>query len=68
MNGVQFLRLIGDARAFRQSASLIEREIARIGVRGGDLSPVGGASGWPSHTVWESLKTASHFNCRISRK
>ncbi len=66
MNGVQFLRLIGDARAFRQSASLIEREIARIGVRGGDLSPVGGASGWPSHTVWESLKTASHFNLAIA--
>ena len=66
MNGVQFLRLIGDARAFRQSASLIEREIARLEVRGGDLSPVGGASGWPSHTVWESLKTASHFNLAIA--
>lgn len=66
MNGVQFLRLIGDARAFRQSASLIEREIARLEVRDGDLSPVGGASGWPSHTVWESLKTASHFNLTIA--
>ena len=66
MNGVQFLRLIGDARAFRQSASLTEREIARLGARGGDLSPVDGASGWPSHTVWESLKTASHFNLAIA--
>ncbi len=66
MNGVRFLKLIGDARAFRQSASLIEREIARLRVRGGDLSPVGGASGWPSHTVWESLKTASHFNLAIA--
>ena len=66
MNGVQFLRLIGDARAFRQSASLTEREIARLGARGGDLSPVDGASGWPSHTVWQSLKTASHFNLAIA--
>ena len=66
MNGVQFLKLIGDARAFRQSASLIEREITRLEVRNGDLSPVGGASGWPSHTVWESLKTASHFNLAIA--
>ncbi len=66
MNGVQFLKLTGDARAFRQSASLIEREITRLQVRYGDLSLVGGASGWPSHTVWESLKTASHFNLAIA--
>lgn len=62
MNGVQFLKMAGDARAFRQSAWLIENEIARLKVTHGDLSPVGGASGWPSHSVWESLKTASHFN------
>ncbi len=62
MNGVQFLKLAGDARAFRQSAWLIEQEIVRLKVTDGDLSPVGGASGWPSHSVWESLKTASHFN------
>ncbi|MCY4004174.1 MAG: hypothetical protein OXF33_10765 [Rhodospirillales bacterium] len=62
MNGVQFLKLIGDARAFRQSAWLIENEISRLQVRQGDLSPVGGSAGWPSHSVWESLKTASHFN------
>ena len=66
MNGVQFLKSIGDARAFRQTASLVEREIVRLQVRDGDLSPVGGASGWPSHTVWESLKTASHFNLAIA--
>ena len=66
MNGVQFLKSIGDARAFRQAASLIEREIARLKVRDGDLSPAGGATGWPSHTVWESLKTASHFNLAIA--
>ena len=66
MNGVQYLRLTGDARAFRQSAWLIEQEIRRLEVRQGDLSPVGGSTGWPSHSVWESLKTASHFNLAIS--
>ena len=66
MNGVQFLKMVGDARAFRQSAWLIEQEIARLKVTDGDLSPVGGASGWPSHSVWESLKTASHFNLAVA--
>ena len=66
MNGVQYLKLIGDARAFRQAAWLIEREIDRLEVRQGDLSPVGGSTGWPSHSVWESLKTASHYNLSIS--
>ena len=66
MNGVQFLKMVGDARAFRQSAWLIENEIRRLKVTDGDLSPVGGASGWPSHSVWESLKTASHFNLAVA--
>ena len=66
MNGVQYLRLIGDARAFRQSAWLAEQEIRRLAVRQGDLAPVGGSTGWPSHSVWESLKTASHFNLAIA--
>ena len=66
MNGVQYLKLTGDARAFRQAAWMIEREIDRLQVAQGDLSPVGGSAGWPSHSVWESLKTASHFNLSIS--
>ena len=66
MNGIQYLKLIGDARAFRQCAMLIEEEIDRLGVEPGDASPVGGARGWPSHSVWESLKTASHFNLAIA--
>ena len=66
MNGAQFLKLIGDTRAFRQSAWLIEQEIDRLKVKHGDLSPIGGNSGWPSHSVWESLKTASHFNLAIA--
>ena len=66
MNGVQFLKLVGDARAFRQSAWPIENEISPLRVTDGDLSPVGGASGWPSHSLWESLKTASHFNLAVA--
>ena len=66
MNGIQFLRLIGDARAFRQAAWMIENEIRRLMARQGDLSPIGGSAGWPSHNVWESLKTASHFNLGVS--
>ena len=66
MNGVQYLKITGDARAFRQSAWLIEQEIDRLQVRQGELAPVGGSTGWPSHSVWESLKTASHFNLAIS--
>ena len=66
MNGAQYLKLVGDARAFRQSAELIENEIRRLNARQGDLSPIGGSTGWPSHSVWESLKTVSHFNLGIS--
>lgn len=66
MNGVQFLRLVGDARAFRQSTGIIEDEIRRLKARPGDLTPIGGSTGWPSHSVWESLKTVSHFNLAVS--
>ena len=66
MNGVQFLRLVGDARAFRQSSEIIEDEIRRLKARPGDLTPIGGSTGWPSHSVWESLKTVSHFNLAVS--
>ena len=66
MNGVQYLRLVGDARAFRQSSEIIEDEIWRLNARPGDLTPIGGSTGWPSHSVWESLKTVSHFNLAIS--
>ena len=66
MNGVQYLRLVGDARAFRQSSGIIEDEIRRLNARPGDLTPIGSSTGWPSHSVWESLKTVSHFNLVIS--
>ena len=66
MNSAQFLRLVGDARAFRQSSGIIENEIRRLNASPGDLTPIGGSTGWPSHSVWESLKTVSHFNLAIS--
>ena len=66
MNGVELLKLLGDTRAFRQSAELIEQELRRLKAKPGDLSPFGGETGWPSHCVWESLKTASHFNLGIA--
>ena len=66
MNGVEFLKLLGDTRAFKQSAELIEHESRRLKAKPGDLSPIGGLTSWPSHRVWESLKTASHFNLGIA--
>ena len=45
---------------------MIEQEISRLKVKHGDLSPIGGKSGWPSHSLWESLKTPSHFNLAIA--
>ncbi len=66
INGVEFLKLLGDTRAFKQSAELIEQESRRLKAKPGDLSPFGGETGWPSHCVWESLKTASHFNLGIA--
>ena len=66
MDSIQYLKLVADARAFRQSAWLVEREIGRLGAKPGETAPLGGAAGWPSQTVWEALKTASHFNLGIA--
>ena len=66
MNGLQYLNLVADARAFRQTASLVEHELRNTGARQDDRSPLGGPSGWPSHNVWKALKNASHFNLGIS--
>ena len=66
MNGLQYINLVADARAFRQTASLVEHELCKTGARHDDRSPLGGPSGWPSHNVWKALKNASHFNLGIS--
>ena len=66
MNGLQYINLVADARAFRQTASLVEHELCKTGARHDDRSPLGGPSGWPSRNVWKALKNASHFNLGIS--
>ena len=65
MKGYQYRRLVADAKAFAQAAWLIEREIEQLKVKPADQTRVGG-TGWPSHEVWESLKSASHFNLGIA--
>ena len=65
MKGYEYRRLVADAKAFAQAAWLIEREIKQLNVRPADQTRVGG-TGWPSHEVWESLKTTSHFNLGIA--
>lgn len=67
MNGSEYIMLVGDARAFSETAWLVETEIRRLGASPDHTSPIGGGTkGWPSRTVWESLKTASHFNLGVA--
>lgn len=67
MNGSEYMMLVGQARAFTQTAWLVESEIQRLGARPDHNKPIGGGTkGWPSQAVWESLKTASHFNLGVS--
>lgn len=67
MNGSEYRMLVGDARAFAEAAWLIESEIRRLGASPEHDGPIGGGStGWPSQTVWEALKTASHFNLGVA--
>lgn len=67
MNGSEYRMLVGDARAFSEAAWLVESEIQRLGASPEHDGPIGGGStGWPSQTVWEALKTASHFNMGVA--
>ena len=67
MKGSEYRVLVGDARAFSETAWLVESEIQRLGASPEHGRPIGGgANGWPSQTVWESLKTASHFNLGVA--
>jgi len=67
MNGSEYRVSVGDARAFSETAWLVESEIQRLGASPEHSGPIGGGSkGWPSQTVWESLKTASHFNLGVA--
>ena len=67
MNGSEYMTLVGQARAFAETAWLVESEIQRLGASPDHENPIGGGTkGWPSQTVWESLKTASHFNIGVA--
>jgi hypothetical protein len=66
MNSDQYIRILADTKAFTESAWLIERRIQELGAKEGDPSPIGGATGWRKHDVWESLKTVSHFNLGVA--
>ena len=67
MNGSEYVMLVGQARAFAETVWLVESEIQRLGANPNHKSPIGGGTkGWPSQTVWESLKTASHFNLGVA--
>lgn len=67
MNGSEYVMLVGEARAFAETAWLVECEIQRLGASPDHSTPIGGGpKGWPSKAVWESLKAASHFNLGVS--
>lgn len=66
MNGDQYIRILADTKAFAEIAWLIERRIQELGAKEGDPTPIGGATGWRRHDVWESLKTVSHFNLGVA--
>ena len=58
----EFRKIVGDAKAFLEAAFFMENRVRKLKVDSDTLSPIGGNKGWPSHDVWESLKTVSHFN------
>ena len=59
----EFTKIIGDAQAFRDAASMMEQRLRDLGIRGDSLSRVGpNDTGWRSHDMWASYKTVSHFN------
>ena len=55
-------KLLGDARAFRETVELAEEHMRTLGARPDTRVPLLGNKEWPSADVWMSLKTASHFN------
>lgn len=62
LTGGEFSKIIGDAKAFLEAAFFVEQRIKDLNANSNTLSPIDGNKGWPSHAVWESLKTVSHFN------
>ena len=62
MTDEEIRKILGDARAFRETAELAEEHIRTLGARPDTRVSLFGNKGWPSADVWMSLKTASHFN------
>ena len=65
ITGDEYVKLIGDAKAFEEAAFFLEKRIRDLGAESGSQERMGG-SGWKSHNVYESLKTASHFNLGVA--
>ncbi|MCY3625957.1 MAG: hypothetical protein OXH71_05935 [Candidatus Dadabacteria bacterium] len=66
IDGDSYLKLIGDTKAFLEATFFIEERIRELKVEDGNQNRIGGSTGWRIHNVWESLKTASHFNFGIA--
>ena len=66
MNGNGYLKLTSDITAFLDATRLIEKRILDLKVEHSNQNPIGGSTGWKIHDIWESLKTASHFNFDVA--
>ena len=51
---------------FKRTASNIENEITRLGIRHNSLETVSGMENRKHHDMWISLKAVSHFNLGIA--
>ncbi|MCY4261854.1 MAG: hypothetical protein OXC97_00815 [Candidatus Dadabacteria bacterium] len=66
IDGDSYLKLTGDTEAFLQAAELLEERICNMKIEPSNMNRIGGSTGWIIHDIWESLKTASHFNFGIA--
>ena len=66
MTDGELRKIVGDAKAFLEAAYFAERRIRDLKASSGTHAPLYGDKGWPSHDVWESLKTVSHFNLQTA--
>ena len=66
MDGNSYLKLASDITAFLDATRLIEKRIRSLNVEHSNQNLIGGSTGWKIHDIWESLKTASHFNFGIA--
>ncbi len=62
----QYTRLNADSHAFDDAAQLVEQRISSLGLRPDDSTSCAGPGSLPNNRIWESLKTASHYNLGVS--